>query len=60
VDSPSLVPFHLRPVHAETILAACSRLNILRHGMDDDLVMLCKHKEATAEKEVDNELPFRL
>jgi hypothetical protein len=60
VDSPSLFPLHLKPVHAETILAASSRLNILRYGMDDDLVMLCKHKEATAEKEVDNELPFHL
>jgi hypothetical protein len=51
VDSPSLFPFHLKPVHAESIVAACSRLNILRHSMDDDLVMLGQDRAATAEKD---------
>lgn len=40
LDSPSLFPFRLKPTHAESLLAASSRLDILRHGLDDDLVML--------------------
>jgi len=42
LDSPSLFPFRLKPIHAESLLAASSRLDILRHGLDDDLVMLRK------------------
>lgn len=40
LDSPSLFPFRLKPIHAESLVAALSRLDILRHGLDDDLVML--------------------
>lgn len=43
--SPSLFPFRIKPVHAESPLAASSRLDLLRHGLDDDLVML--RKQAT-------------
>jgi len=42
IDSPSLFPFRIKPVHAESLLAASSRLDLLRHGLDDDLVMLRK------------------
>jgi hypothetical protein len=42
IDSPSFFPFRIKPIHAETIMAASSRLDILRHGLDDDLVMLRK------------------
>ncbi len=42
LDSPGLFPFRLKPIHAESLLAASSRLDILRHGLDDDLVMLRK------------------
>jgi hypothetical protein len=40
--SPSLFPFQIKPVHAESLVAASSRLDLLRHGLDDDLVMLRK------------------
>ena len=40
--SPGLFPFHIKPVHAENLVAASSRLDLLRHGLDDDLVMLRK------------------
>ncbi len=42
IDSPSLFPFRIKPVHAENLVAASSRLDLLRHGLDDDLVMLRK------------------
>jgi hypothetical protein len=42
LDSPSLFPFRLKPIHAESLLAASSKIDILRHGLDDDLVMLRK------------------
>jgi hypothetical protein len=40
LDHPGLFPFHIKPVHAEQIVASSSRLEILRHGLDDDLLML--------------------
>jgi len=40
IDSPSLFPFRIKPVHADRLMATSSRLDILRHGLDDDLVML--------------------
>ena len=42
LDSPSLFPFRLKAMHAESLLAASSKIDILRHGLDDDLVMLRK------------------
>jgi hypothetical protein len=42
LDSPSFFPFQIKPIHAESLVAASSRLDILRHGLDDDLVMLRK------------------
>lgn len=42
IDSPSIFPFRIKPVHAESLMSASSRLDILRHGLDDDLVMLRK------------------
>ena len=42
LDSPSLFPFRLKPMHAESLRAASSKLEILRHGLNDDLVMLRK------------------
>ena len=46
LDSPSLFPFRLKPMHAESLLAASSKIAILRHGLDDDLVMLRKQLPA--------------
>jgi len=40
LDSPSLFPFRLKPMHAEGLLAASPKIDILRHGLDDDLVLL--------------------
>jgi len=42
IDSPSFFPFRIKPIHAESLVAASSRLDILHHGLDDDLVMLRK------------------
>ena len=42
IDSPSLFPFRIKPVHAEGLIAVSSRLDLLRHGLDDDLIMLRK------------------
>ncbi|MCL6582542.1 MAG: hypothetical protein K6U11_02785 [bacterium] len=42
IDSPSLFPFRIKPVHAESLVAASSRLDLLRHGLDDELLMLRK------------------
>lgn len=42
LDSPSLFPFRLKPMRAESLQAASSNLEIMRHGLDDDLVMLRK------------------
>jgi hypothetical protein len=50
IGSPSLFPFHLKHIGPEYMLAASSRLEILRHGLDDDLVMLRRQK-TTSSKE---------
>jgi hypothetical protein len=42
IYSPSFFPFRIKPIHAESLVAASSRLDILRHGLDDDLVILRK------------------
>jgi hypothetical protein len=42
LNSPSLFPFRLTPIHAETLLASSSCLDIFRHGLDEDLVVLTK------------------
>jgi len=41
IDSPSLLPFHLKSISAESLLAASPRLDSLRHGLNDNMVMLC-------------------
>lgn len=40
IDSPSLFPFLLRPNRVDNLLAASTNLDILHHGLDNDLVML--------------------
>ena len=40
LDSPSIFPFRLAHVSAEHVASLSPRLDILRHGLDDDLVML--------------------
>lgn len=40
LDSTSLFPFHLCPISADQLVAASRRLDALRHGLDQDLIML--------------------
>ncbi|MEW5804741.1 MAG: hypothetical protein AB1847_21835 [bacterium] len=40
IESPSLFPFRVKPISIESLLATSSRLNFLRHGLDDNMVML--------------------
>ncbi|MBP8646714.1 MAG: hypothetical protein KBH99_11430 [Syntrophobacteraceae bacterium] len=42
LDNPSFFPFRIKPIHAESLGAASPRLDVIRHGLDDDLVMLKK------------------
>jgi hypothetical protein len=42
LNSPSLFPFRLKSMQGESLLAASPKITILRHGLDDDLVMLQK------------------
>jgi len=43
IDSPSLFPFRIKPIHTRNLTATTSRLDLIRHGLDDNLVMLRKH-----------------
>ena len=47
LDSTSLFPFRLAHLSAEHLVTASPRLEMLRHGLDDDLVMLRKPDQAT-------------
>ena len=40
LEGPSLCPFQLAPISAERLASFASRLEILRHGLDEALVML--------------------
>ena len=42
LDSPSFFPFQIKPMHTENLVNASSSIEILRHGLDEDLVMLRK------------------
>ena len=42
LDSPGIFPFRLMHVSAEQLVSMSPRLDVLRHGLDDDLVMLRK------------------
>lgn len=44
--SPSIFPFRLAHISAEHVASLSPRLNILKHGLDDDLLMLSKEAEA--------------
>ena len=43
VGNTSLFPFRLKQITAESVLATSPRLELLRHGLDDNLVMLRRH-----------------
>ena len=40
LDSPSIFPFRLGHISAKQVVSLSPRLDVLRHGLDDDLVML--------------------
>jgi len=42
MDSPSLFPFQLKPVVVDRLLSMSTSLDVLRHGLGDDLIMLRK------------------
>ena len=44
IDSPSLFPFLIKPVQSESIGSASSRVDIVRHGLDEYLVILRNSK----------------
>ena len=43
-DGPSIFPFRLAHLSAETLVSLSPRLDLLRHGLDDNLVML-RHRD---------------
>ncbi len=45
LDGPSIFPFRLAHISAEHVASLSPRLYILRHGMDEDLVMLRANKD---------------
>ena len=50
LDSPSIFPFRLAHVSAVQVASLSPRLDVLRHGLDDDLVMLCEEGQAGVQK----------
>lgn len=48
LDSASLFPFRLMHVPAEHLVAMSPRLDLLRHGLNDDLVMLRQNSSVDA------------
>jgi len=40
LDSTSLFPFRLSPISTAHLVAVSGRLDVLRHGLDQDLIML--------------------
>jgi hypothetical protein len=40
IENPSLFPFSLKQVTGESLIATSPRLELLRHGLDENLVML--------------------
>ena len=48
-ENPSYFPFRLAPISAEHLASLSPRLEVFRHGLDDDLVMLCKDSPAYRE-----------
>ena len=40
IDSPSLFPFRIKPIHSHNLMAASTRLDVLFRGLDEDFVTL--------------------
>lgn len=46
LENPSNFPFRLAHVSVEQMASLSPRMDVLRHGLDDDLVMLCEGRRA--------------
>jgi hypothetical protein len=46
LSSPGFFPFRFKALHSQILAGASSRLGILRHGMDQDLVILKRTEQA--------------
>jgi hypothetical protein len=44
-ESPSFFPFQIEHVHAQNLVKVSPRLDVFRHGFDEDLVMLGKERK---------------
>ena len=40
IDSPSFFPFRIKPIQADNLLKASPNLDVIRHSLDEDLVIL--------------------
>jgi hypothetical protein len=47
VDGPDLFPFQIKPIFGEKLSTTSQRIELLRHGIDDELVMLSHHETIT-------------
>lgn len=47
---PNLFPFRIKPISPASLVAASSRLDILRHGLDGDLLMLRQVSDSTGNR----------
>jgi len=47
IHSPSFFPFRIQAVGAQSLVAASPRLDLLRHGLDNDVVVLRKESQPT-------------
>lgn len=50
LDSPSIFPFRMAHISADKVASLSPRLNVLRHGLDDDLVMLAEESNVNTIK----------
>ena len=48
LENPALFPFRLKRIRSEALLASSGNLEILRHGMDEELVILRKQKVSSS------------
>lgn len=46
LDNPSNFPFRMAHISADQLASLSPRLDVFRHGLDDDLVMLCEERGA--------------
>ena len=52
LDGPSIFPFRLAHISAEQLVSFSPRLDILRHGLDQNLVILREQERATGKRDV--------